>query len=465
MNHEENLYAILTLSVGWRTPQTENLIAALPADDPVRASAEDGQLELLRKREEGLPGEPDPDRVFELVWADLNERYTAGRTAPEELCADMEAIARTAAEQYGIFGEPWLSLASMETLRRKTESGLIAPRTFELAYQRFLEEKTTLTESNKRMAHGCFMRGGQNGLMGIFLIGAGGLLLILPLTSLFKGEGGLWYVLPAVFVIAAGVLILCRNRNAFFSVEDDRVTARYGLGRTLDVALGEVADVRWRVSGVLILRLRGGAAARIGGLSNAAFLGTFLRKKLGLDRVEGTAAELHEQWRALRKKRRRETAGLIACLVVLVGVIAAVMVLTGLRSPAVFTPTEWTVAALGIALGAASGAGAYLFARSAGDKLVRLIELENAGRRAAILGTPLCPGNMLAVYSDPDFLGRVTVYSMPKSNEVYYVTERVEGDEAVKAYTSEFFPSLQKLEPLLRELEDITKYFDTGESA
>ena len=117
------------------------------------------------------------------------------------------------------------------------------------------------------------------------------------------------------------------------------------------------------------------------------------------------------------------------------------------------------------ALGAASGAGAYLFARSAGDKLVRLIELENAGRRAAILGTPLCPGNMLAVYSDPDFLGRVTVYSMPKSDEVYYVTERVEGDEAVKAYTSEFFPSLQKLEPLLRELDDITEQFCSGESA
>ena len=69
----------------------------------------------------------------------------------------------------------------------------------------------------------------------------------------------------------------------------------------------------------------------------------------------------------------------------------------------------------------------------------------------------MLPGFVIAVYTDENYMGRITLFGYPNDNAVYYSVQEFASDYTLfRAYTSDVYNSQEELPTDFEGLIDIT---------
>ena len=78
-------------------------------------------------------------------------------------------------------------------------------------------------------------------------------------------------------------------------------------------------------------------------------------------------------------------------------------------------------------------------------------------QRRIIETQPLLPGFVIAVYTDENYTGRITLFGYPHDSAVYYSVQEFASDYTLfRAYTSDVYGSQEELPADFETLIDIT---------
>ena len=100
----------------------------------------------------------------------------------------------------------------------------------------------------------------------------------------------------------------------------------------------------------------------------------------------------------------------------------------------------------------------FYCAKKTGENNIPIERLQYEIRRKIIETQPLLPGYVIAVYTDDDYGGRVTLFGDPDDSAVYYSVQNIDAEyNLVKVYASEAFENREVLADVLDTLIDITE--------
>ena len=100
----------------------------------------------------------------------------------------------------------------------------------------------------------------------------------------------------------------------------------------------------------------------------------------------------------------------------------------------------------------------YAETQKAGKCNIPIHKQKYAIRRAIIETESLLPGNVLKVFADENYIGRITLFGFPNSNSAYYTVEEYASDYNLdKVYESEIYEDVEQISTGLEALIDITE--------
>ena len=132
--------------------------------------------------------------------------------------------------------------------------------------------------------------------------------------------------------------------------------------------------------------------------------------------------------------------------------------LTGDREMYEFRKTDWIVFAIMCVIEIVTVIATFYFARKTGKNNVPIEKLKYCIRRTIVESYPLLPGNVIKVFSDENYTGRITLFGYPNDDSVYYTVQQFASDYTFfKSYESEIFENIEQLQGDFEVLIDITE--------
>ena len=132
--------------------------------------------------------------------------------------------------------------------------------------------------------------------------------------------------------------------------------------------------------------------------------------------------------------------------------------LTGEREMHEFSKTDWTVFAIMGVIEIATVIATFYFATKAGKNNIPIEKLHYEIQRRIIETQPLLPGNVIKVFADENYTGRIILYGYPNQSSVYYTVQKFASDYTFfKSYESEIFENVEQLADGFEALIDITE--------
>lgn len=132
--------------------------------------------------------------------------------------------------------------------------------------------------------------------------------------------------------------------------------------------------------------------------------------------------------------------------------------LTGEREMHEFSKIDWTIFAIMGVIEIATVVTTFYFAGRTGKNNVPIEKLKYYIQRTIVETHPLLPGNVLKVFSDENYTGRLTLFGYPNDDSVYYIVQAFASDYTFfKSYESEIFESVEQLQDDFEALIDITE--------
>lgn len=245
------------------------------------------------------------------------------------------------------------------------------------------------------------------------------------------------------------------NLGAYIHIDETSIKAKYHWFGKIDCKLSDVVFAVARVN-TLIIQLKDGKTHTIMGIENPWPLASIIRRNMSFVVTEQPET-LNDKLNNLKATKKN---GLIYCCsgVALMFVIIFITVfLTGEREMHEFSNIDWTLFAIMVATEIATVVATFYFAGKTGKNNIPIEKLQYEIQRRNIETQPLLPGFVIAVYTDENYTGRITLFGYPNDSAVYYSVQEFASDYTLfRAYTSDVYGSRKELPADFETLIDIT---------
>ncbi len=245
------------------------------------------------------------------------------------------------------------------------------------------------------------------------------------------------------------------NLGAYIHIDETSIKAKYHWFGKIDCKLSDVVFAVARVN-TLIIQLKDGKTHTIMGIENSWPLCSVIRRNMSFDVTEQPET-LNEKLNNLKATKENGLIYVCSGVALMFIIIFITVFLTGEREMYEFSNLDWTIFAIMCAIEIATVIATFYFAQKIGKNNILIKKLQYEIQRRIIETQPLLPGFVIAVYTDENYTGRITLFGYPNDSAVYYTVQELDaGYNLVQEYTSETFEDQEGLIEGFRSLIDIT---------
>lgn len=287
---------------------------------------------------------------------------------------------------------------------------------------------------------------------GLFFIG---LYIFLNIVDSEATSELLTFLIFGILIILVVIPSWLLNFGAFIRIDEDSIKAKYHWFGKIDCKLSDVTFAVARVN-TLIIQLKDGKTHTIMGIENSWPLASLIRRNMSFDVTEQPEM-LNEKLNNLKSVKKKGLIYVCSGLVLMFVNIFITVFLTGERDLHEFSKTDWTIFAIMGVIEIVTVITTFYFASKTGKNNIPIEKLRYEIQRRIIETQPLLPGFVIAVYTDENYSGRITLFGYPHDSAVYYTVQKLDsGYNLVQEYTSEIFEDQEGLTEGFRSLIDIT---------
>ncbi len=263
------------------------------------------------------------------------------------------------------------------------------------------------------------------------------------------------FLIAGIFIILVAISSLLLNFGAFIRIEEDSIKAKYNWFGKIDCKLSDVVFAAARVN-TLIIQLKDGKTHTITGVENSWPLAVMIRRNMAFE-ISERPEVIMEKLNELKSEKKKELIYVCSGLALMFINIFITVFLTGERELQEFGKIDWIIFAVMGVIEIATLIAVFYFAGKTGKNNITIEKLQYTLRRRIIETQPLLPGSVIAVYTDENYTGRITLFGYPYNNSVYYSVQEFDSDYTLfKAYTSYVYGSQDGLPANFEALIDIT---------
>ena len=306
---------------------------------------------------------------------------------------------------------------------------------------------------------GVFLRKKFNGWL--FLLFVCGLLFIglyifLNIVDPKATSELLTFLIMGILIILVVIPSWLLNFGAFVHIDENSIKAKYHWFGKIDCKLSDVTFAVARVN-TLIIQLKDGKTHTIMGIENSWPLASLIRRNMlfkSTEQPETLIGKLNDLKSAKKKGLIYVCSGLALMFIN----IFVTVFLTGEREMHEFSKIDWTIFAIMGVVEIATIIATFYFAQKTGGNNIPIEKLRYEIQRRIIETQPLLPGFVIAVYTDENYTGRITLFGYPHDSAVYYSVQEFASDYTLfRAYTSDVYGSQEELPADSETLIDITE--------
>ena len=246
------------------------------------------------------------------------------------------------------------------------------------------------------------------------------------------------------------------NSGAFIHIDEDSIKAKYHWFGKIDCKLSDVVFAVAQVN-TLIIQLKDGKTHTIMGIENSWPLASIIRRNMSFEVTEQPET-LNEKLNNLKANKKNGLIYVCSGVALMFVIIFITVFLTGEREIHEFSNIDWTIFAIMLATEIATAVATFYFAEKTGKNNIPIEKLQYEIQRRIIETQPLLPGFVIAVYTDENYTGRITLFGYPNVSAVYYSVQAFASDYTLfRAYTSDVYDSQEELPANFETLIDITE--------
>ena len=245
------------------------------------------------------------------------------------------------------------------------------------------------------------------------------------------------------------------NLGAYIHIDETSIKAKYHWFGKIDCKLSDVVFAVARVN-TLIIQLKDGKTHTIMGIENSWPLASIIRRNMSFEVTEQPEI-LMEKLNNLKATKKNRLIYVCSGVALMFVIIFITVFLTGEREMHEFSNLDWTIFAIMVAAEIATAVATFHFAGKTGKNNIPIEKLRYEIQRRIIETQPLLPGFVIAVYTDENYTGRITLFGYPHDSAVYYSVQEFASDYTLfRAYTSDVYDSQDELPADYETLIDIT---------
>ena len=265
----------------------------------------------------------------------------------------------------------------------------------------------------------------------------------------------LTFLIMGILIILVVIPSWLLNFGAFIHIDEDSIKAKYHWFGKIDCKLSDVVFAVARVN-TLIIQLKEGKTHTIMGIENSWPLASIIRRNMSFEVTEQPEI-LMEKLNNLRAAKKKGLIYVCSGVALMFVIIFITVFLTGEREMHEFSNIDWTLFAIMVATEIATAVATFYFAGKTGKNNIPIKKLQYEIQRRIIETQPLLPGFVIAVYTDENYTGRITLFGYPNDSAVYYSVQEFASDYTLfRAYTSDVYGSQEELPADFETLIDIT---------
>lgn len=287
---------------------------------------------------------------------------------------------------------------------------------------------------------------------GLFFIG---LYFFFNITDPTATGETLTFLIMGILIILVVIPSWLLNYGAFIHVDEDSIKAKYHWFGKIDCKLSDVTFAMPQVN-TLIIQLKDGKTHTIMGVENSWHLAYVIRRNMHFESTEQTEMLIEKLNNLMSAKKKGLVYVCFGVALMFINIFVAVF-LTGEREMHQFSNGDWTIFIVMCAIEIITVIATFYFAQKTGKNNVPIEKLKYEIKRRIIETQPLLPGFVIAVYTDENYMGRITLFGYPNDNAVYYSVQEFASDYTLfRAYTSDVYNSQEELPTDFEGLIDIT---------
>lgn len=287
---------------------------------------------------------------------------------------------------------------------------------------------------------------------GLFFIG---LYIFLNIVDPKATSELLTFLIIGILTILVVIPLWLLNFGAFIHIDEDSIKAKYHWFGKIDCKLSDVVFAVARVN-TLIIQLKDGKTHTIMGIENSWPLASIIRRNMSFEVTEQPEI-LMEKLNNLKATKKNGLIYVCSGVALMFVIIFITVFLTNDREMHEFSNIDWTIFAIMSAIELATVITTFYFAGKTGKNNIPIEKLQYEIQRRIIETQPMLPGFVIAVYTDENYTGRITLFGYPHDSAVYYSVQEFASDYTLfRAYTSDVYDSQEELPPDFETLIDIT---------
>lgn len=287
---------------------------------------------------------------------------------------------------------------------------------------------------------------------GLFFIG---LYIFLNIVDPEATNEPLTFLIMGILIILVVIPSWLLNFGAYIRIDENSIKAKYHWFGKIDCKLSDVTFAVARIN-TLIIQLKDGKTHTIMGIENSWSLASLIRRNMSFDVTEQPET-LNEKLNNLKSAKKKGLIYVCSGLALMFINIFVTVFLTGEREMHKFSNIDWTIFAIMGAVEIATIIVTFYFAQKTGNNNIPIEKLQYEIQRRIIETHPLLPGFVIAVYTDENYTGRITLFGYPNDSAVYYSVQEFDSDYTLfRAYTSDVYDSQDELPANFEILIDIT---------
>ena len=287
---------------------------------------------------------------------------------------------------------------------------------------------------------------------GLFFIG---LYIFLNIVDPKATSELLTFLIIGILIILVVIPSWLLNFGAFIRIDEDSIKAKYHWFGKIDCKLSDVVFAVARVN-TLIIQLKDGKTHTIMGIENSWPLASIIRRNMSFEVTEQPEI-LMEKLNNLKATKKNGLIYVCSGVALMFIIIFITVFLTGEREMHEFSNIDWTIFAIISVIELATVITTFYFARKTGKNNIHIEKLQYEIQRRIIETQPMLPGFVIAVYTDENYTGRITLFGYPHDSAVYYSVQEFASDYTLfRAYTSDVYDSQEELPADFETLIDIT---------
>lgn len=174
-----------------------------------------------------------------------------------------------------------------------------------------------------------------------------------------------------------------------------------------------------------------------------------------------TPAVLIKKLNHLRSIVKKNVVFMCICAFVMFVSIVVAALFIGDKDIDAYIMVDWIISIAMIVTAVASAIVMFVLGDRAGKQNIEVPAMQYMVRRAIIEKTYLPTANILKVYTNDDYFGRIIICGYPNDSSVYYFMQKIVYDNYAleTSAPSEIFEDIEHLPEGLDELIDITDKF------